>query len=131
MATEKVKFETVDQYIGTFPKEEQQVLQKIRETIRKAAPGSEEVISYQIPAYKQNGFVIYFSAYKAHYSLSFPPPFTVFEKFKKELSPYEMSKSTVQLPKSMPIPYDMIAGMVKFRVQENAENAAKKLKKTK
>jgi uncharacterized protein YdhG (YjbR/CyaY superfamily) len=131
MTTEKVKLETVDQYIGIFPKEEQQVLQKIRETIRKAAPDSEEVISYQIPAYKQNGFVIYFSAYKAHYSLSFPPPFTVFEKFKKELSLYEMSKSTVQLPKSMPIPYDLIAKMVQFRVQENAENAAKKLKKKK
>lgn len=131
MATEKVKAVTVDQYIAMFPKEEQEVLGRIRKTILKAAPGAEEVISYSIPAYKQNGFVIYFSAYKAHYSLSFPPPFTVFEVFKKELSLYETSKSTVQLPKSMPVPYDLIAGMVKFRVKEAAENAAKAPKKKK
>ncbi|MBO9153988.1 iron chaperone [Chitinophaga sp. GCM10012297] len=131
MATEKVKPATVDQYIATFPKEEQEVMGKIRKTIQQAVPEAEEVISYSIPAYKQNGFLIYFSAYKAHYSLSFPPPFTVFEQFKKELSPYESSKSTVQLPKSMPIPYDLIADIVKFRAKEAAENAAKAPKKKK
>jgi uncharacterized protein YdhG (YjbR/CyaY superfamily) len=128
MTTEKVKFETVDQYIGSFGKEDQQVLEKIRKTIKKALPAAEEVISYQIPAYKSNGFAIYFSCFKAHYSLAFPPP-TPFEKFKKELAGYEQSKSVVQLPKDQPVPYDLIAEMAKFKAKENEANAAKKKKK--
>ncbi|WP_346320152.1 DUF1801 domain-containing protein [Chitinophaga sp. YIM B06452] len=127
MATEKVKFDTVDQYIGSFGKEDRQVLENIRQTIKKALPAAEEVISYQIPAYKQNGFVIYFSCYTAHYSLSIPPS-TVFEKFKKELSGYNVSKSTVQLPKGQPIPYGLITDMAKYKAKENEANAAAKKK---
>jgi uncharacterized protein YdhG (YjbR/CyaY superfamily) len=129
MATTKARFETVNEYIGSFPKEVQATLEKIRQTIKKAEPDAEEVISYQIPAFKLHGFLVYFSAYKEHYSITFPPPFTVFEKFKKELAPYEMSKTTVQLPMKQPIPFDLITKMVKFRAKENQETEKKKKKK--
>jgi len=81
---EKTKFETPDQYISTFPKDVQAILQKIRKTIQKAVPDAEEVISYNIPAFKFHGWVFYYSAYKEHYSLSCPPPFLIFDVFKKE-----------------------------------------------
>lgn len=121
-----VKFETVEAYIHSFPKEVQKTLQKISQTIQKAAPGAEEVISYNIPAFKLNGFVAYYSAYTKHYSLTFPPPFTVFEVFKKELAPYELSKTTIQFPMDQPVPYDLVTKLVAFRVKENAENVKKK-----
>jgi uncharacterized protein YdhG (YjbR/CyaY superfamily) len=129
MATTKAKFETVNEYIGSFPREVQTTLQKIRQTIKKAEPDAEEVISYQIPAFKLHGFLVYFSAYKEHYSITFPPPFTVFEAFKKELAPYQLSKTTVQLPMKQPIPFDLITNMVKFRAKENLETEKKKKKK--
>lgn len=129
MATAKAKFETVDQYIGAFPKEVQTSLEKIRQTVKKAAPKAEEVISYQIPAFKFHGFLVYFSAYKAHYSITFPPPFTVFEVFKKELAVYERSKTTVQIPMDQKLPLELITKMVKFRAKENQETEKKKKKK--
>lgn len=121
MATPKVKFNTVDEYIAGFPKEVKATLEKIRQTIQRAEPAAEEVISYQLPAYKYHGMLVYFSAYKEHYSLTFPPPFTVFEAFKKELSAYEVSKTTVQFPMKDPVPFKLIAAMVQFRAKENQQ----------
>lgn len=122
----KTDFKTVDEYIATFEKADQVVLKKIRQTLQKAVPEAEEVISYQIPAYKYHGWIFYFSAYKNHYSLSCPPPFTVFEAFKKELANNEMSKSTIQFPKSKPFPYDLLTKMAQFRAKENLEKSKKK-----
>jgi uncharacterized protein YdhG (YjbR/CyaY superfamily) len=87
------------------------------------------VISYNIPAFKYHGWLMYMSAYKSHYSIAIPPTSEVFEKFKKELSEYEVSKSTVKFPFSKPVPYDLIKEMVKFRAKENEEEAASKKKK--
>lgn len=115
----KTDFKSIDEYISTFDAAAQAALGKIRQAIRKAAPDAEEVISYQIPAYKSGKtFVIYFSGFTEHYSLAFPPPFTVFTAFAKELAPYKQSKSVVQLPKSSPLPLDLISRMVKFRLEE-------------
>ncbi|WP_109694418.1 iron chaperone [Chitinophaga deserti] len=114
----KTNFQSVDEYIATFSAEDQAALTKIRKAIQKAAPNAEEVISYQIPAYKEIGYVIYFSGFKEHYSLAFPPPFTVFTAFAKELAGYQQSKSVVQLPKSEPLPLELIGRMVKFRLDE-------------
>lgn len=127
----KTKFETVDEYISSFPKDVQSGLEKFRKTIKKAVPGAEEVISYNIPAFKHNGFLVYFSAYTSHYSLSFPPPFGAFEVFKKELAPYQKSKSTIQFPMNEPLPLELIAGIAKLRVRENEEAAMKKKTKKK
>jgi uncharacterized protein YdhG (YjbR/CyaY superfamily) len=72
--------------------------------------------------------LIYYSAYKDHYSLSFPPPFTIFDVFKQELSPYEVSKTTIKLPKDKPIPLELVGELVKFRAKENLERQKKKKK---
>jgi uncharacterized protein YdhG (YjbR/CyaY superfamily) len=122
----KTDFKTVDEYIGTFPKAVQDILEQIRTTIQKAVPAAEEVISYQIPAYKFHGWVLYFSAHKHHYSLSCPPPFTVFDVFKRELSPYEVSKSAIRFPMDKPVPVDLISEIATYRARENMERDKKK-----
>ncbi len=129
MATEKLKFQTADEYINSFPKNIQDVLKKIRSTLQKAVPEAEEVISYQIPAFKFHGWIFYYSVYTNHYSLSCPPPFSVFEAFKKELSPYELSKSTIKFPLDKPVPVKLIEAMAKYRAKENIEAEKNKKKK--
>ena len=124
----KTDFKTVDEYISTFPEDVQDTLEKIRQTIKKAVPEAQEVISYQIPAFKFHGWVLYFSAYKHHYSLSCPPPFTVFDVFEKELSLYEISKSAIKFPADKPIPLTLISDMAKYRAKENLEKEKKKKK---
>ncbi|WP_221469094.1 iron chaperone [Cohnella nanjingensis] len=124
----KTKFETTDAYIGTFPKDVQDGLEQIRQTIQQAVPEAEEVISYQLPAFQYHGMLIYYSAYKNHYSLSFPPPFRIFEVFQTQLAPYEVSKTTIQLPMDQPLPLDLVGELAKYRAQENAEKAKKKKK---
>lgn len=117
MAT-KTKFETVDQYIGSFPREVQKILREVRKCISKAVPDAEEVISYQMPAFKTDRWIFYYSAFTNHYSLSCPPPFTVFEEFKSELKSYEVSKSAIKFPLDEPVPVDLIVAMAKYRAQE-------------
>jgi uncharacterized protein YdhG (YjbR/CyaY superfamily) len=125
----KTDFRTVDEYIATFPDDVQSVLQTVRRTIQDAVPEAEEAISYQIPAFKFHGWLLYFSAYKNHYSLSCPPPSTVFEAFEKELSKYEVSKSTIKFPFGEPVPAKLISDMAMFRAKENVENESKKRRK--
>jgi uncharacterized protein YdhG (YjbR/CyaY superfamily) len=115
----KTDFKTIDEYIQTFPKNVQAILEQVRQTIQEAVPEAEETISYQIPAFKFHGWVFYFSAYKNHYSLSCPPPFTVFDAFKKELSTYEVSKSAIQFPLDKPVPVKLIHQMAQYRAKEN------------
>lgn len=123
----KINYENADHYISVFPEEVQKILQLVRKTIRKAVPKAEEVISYGIPAFKKDGsWIFYYSAYKNHYSLSCPPPFAHFEAFKKELAPYEKSKSTIQFPYSEPVPVKLIGDMATFRAKLNAETPKKK-----
>jgi uncharacterized protein YdhG (YjbR/CyaY superfamily) len=124
----KNPFRTVDEYIASFPEDVGQGLEKIRQTIKQVKPEAEEVISYNIPAFKYHGWLIYFSAYKAHYAISFPPPFTVFKKFEKELAPYKVSTSAIQFPFSKPFPFELIRNMVEFRAKENLENEGTKKK---
>lgn len=106
----------VDEYIAMFPDDVQKILKKIRALIRKTVPKAEESISYQIPAYKLNGVLIYFAAFKNHVSV-YPAPRGEAE-FKAELSAYKGGKGTVQFPIGEPIPYDLIARIVKFRADK-------------
>jgi len=117
----KSTYTTIDEYIVTFPKDIQVVLQKIRATIRKAAPQAEEAISYQMPTFKLHGNLVHFAAFKSH--IGFYPVPSGIEKFKKELSAYKGAKGSVQFPLDRPIPYALIAKIVKFRVMENLEKA--------
>ena len=111
---------TIDQYIAGFPQDVQQILQKIRATIREAAPDAQETISYRVPTFKLNGRpLIYFAGFKAHIGL-YPITAPIKEKFKKELSGYKGGKGTVRLPLKEPIPYALISRIVKFKVQNSA-----------
>ncbi len=117
----------IDEYIAGFPPEIQVILEKIRLTIRKAAPKAEEAISYMIPTFKLNGNLVHFAAYKNH--IGFYPAPRGNEAFKEELSAYSGGKGTLQFPLDQPIPYSLIRKIVKFRVKENSDEAAKWKKK--
>jgi len=118
---------TIDEYIAGFPNDAQDVLQKIRMTIRKAAPESEETISYKMPAFTLNGNLVYFAGFEKH--IGFYPIPTGIDKFKKELSVYKQGKGSVQFPLDKPIPYNLISKIVKFRVKENLDRVKSKQKK--
>jgi len=113
----KKQFRTIDEYIETFPKDVQPILEKVRQTIRKAAPKAVEAISYQMPTFKLNGKgLVYFAGYKSHIGF-YPIPSGV-EAFKKELSKYKQGKGSVQFPLAEPVPYDLVKRIVQFRVRE-------------
>jgi len=114
----------IDEYIGTFPNDVQEILEKIRATIQKAAPDAKEKISYSMPAFEQNGIVVYFAAFKNHIGLYALP--SGHETFREELSKYKSGKGSVQFPLDQPMPFDLIAKIVKFRVKENLEKTNKK-----
>jgi len=127
MKTDQTAPKTIDEYIAGFPNDIQEVLQKIRMTIRKAAPEAEETIKYRMPTFTLKGNLIHFAAFKNH--IGFYPVPTGIEKFKKELSVYKTAKGSVQFPLDKPIPFDLISKIVKFRVKENLARAAKTKKK--
>lgn len=121
---ETKKPENIDQYIGAFPNDVQKILEKVRMTIQKAAPDAKEKISYSIPAFEQNGIVVYFAAFKNHIGLYALPSGDV--AFAEKLSKYKSGKGSVQFPLKEAMPYDLITEIVKFRVKENLEKAKKK-----
>lgn len=117
MPTYKKEFQTIDEYIKTFPNDVQSVLEKTRQTIRKAAPGAVEAISYQIPTFKLNDKnLVHFAAFKNH--IGFYPTPSGIEAFKKELSQYKVAKGSVQFLLNRPIPYDLLEKIVIFRSKE-------------
>ncbi len=121
----KTQSSTIDEYIQNFPKDVQGILEKMRQTIRKAAPGAVEAISYQMPTFKLNGKnLVHFAAFQKH--IGFYPIPSGIEAFKKELSPYKQGKGSVQFPLDEPIPYDLVEKIVKYRVKENLENYKRK-----
>ena len=117
----------IDEYIAGFPRGVREILEKIRLTIKKAAPKAEEAISYMIPTFKLNGNLVHFAAYKKH--IGFYPAPRGKDAFREELSVYEGGKGTVQFRLDKPIPYALIRKIVKFRVKENSVEAAKWKKK--
>jgi len=126
MGTDQGTPRTIDEYIAGFPKDVQEILEKIRATIRTAAPGAGETIKYQIPTFTLEGNLVHFGAYKKH--IGFYPAPTGIEKFKSELAVYGRSKGTIQFPLDQPIPYDLIEKIVRFRVKENLARAEAKKK---
>jgi len=120
MATSKNQFKNMDEYIGDFPEEVQIILEKMRQTIREAAPEAVEAISYQMPTFKLNGRnLVHFAAFKNH--IGFYPTPSGIEAFKKELSLYKQGKGSVQFPMDKPIPYDLVKKIVKYRLKEIIE----------
>ena len=117
----------IDEYIAGFPKDVQKLLEKMRVTIRNAAPDAEEAIKYQIPTFVLNGNLVHFAAFKNH--IGFYPAPRGIEAFKEELAGYEGAKGTVRFPFDKPIPFDLIGRIVRFRVEENLRKAKTKAKK--
>lgn len=127
MNTDQTAPKTIDDYIAGFSDDLQEILQKIRMTISEAAPDAEETISYQMPAFKQNGILVYFAAFKKHIGLY--PPISGDEKLKSETSVYAGPKGNLRFPLDKPIPYALISEIVKVRVKENLARAEAKGKK--
>jgi uncharacterized protein YdhG (YjbR/CyaY superfamily) len=119
--------DTLDAYIAGFPDDVQAILQKVRTTIRKAAPGAQEAIRYQIPTFVLNGNLVHFAAFQHH--IGFYPAPSAIQKFAKELSAYKGAKGSVRFPLDQPIPYALIRDIVKFRIAENESKAKEKKKR--
>lgn len=120
-------FNSIDEYIASFPEDIQNILNDIRATIRAAAPEATEKISYQMPTFFLNGNLVHFAAFKNH--VGFYPTPSGIDEFKAELSKYKGSKGSIQFPIDQPVPLDLIAKIVKYRVSENLKKAASKSKR--
>lgn len=107
----------VDLYIAAFPEEVREKLTDLRAIIQKAAPDAEEVISYKMPAYKQNGMLVYFAGYKNH--IGFYPTGSGIAAFQKEIAKFKNSKGAVQFPLDKALPAALITKMVKYRIKQN------------
>jgi uncharacterized protein YdhG (YjbR/CyaY superfamily) len=127
MSTEQ-KPKSIDEYIAGFSPDVQEILQKIRRTVKKAAPEATETIKYQMPTFILKGNLVYFAAFKNH--IGFFPPVTGNEKLMNELSVYEGPKGSLKFPLDKPIPYDLIRRIINIRVRENLEKAGAKQKKS-
>ena len=116
MTMAKKQLKTIDEYIATFPENVQEILEKIRQTIRESAPNAEETISYQIPTFKLKSNLVLFAAYKKHIGI-YPTPSAI-KAFKEELSSYKVAKGSIKFPLHKPIPFDLVKRIVEFRVKE-------------
>jgi uncharacterized protein YdhG (YjbR/CyaY superfamily) len=120
----KTKPQDIDEYISGFPREVQKLLRQVRKTVKKAAPFAEETISYGLPAFKQNGMLVWFAAHTRH--IGFYPRGSGIDAFQNEISPYKHAKGSVQFPLDQPLPVELITRIVEFRVAENLRRKAEK-----
>jgi uncharacterized protein YdhG (YjbR/CyaY superfamily) len=129
MAPGRTAPKSIDEYIAAFCPEVQAVLERVRFTIRNAAPGAQETISYQIPAFTLSGVLVYFAAFKNH--IGFYPPVKGDAKLEKAVLGYAGEKGNLRFPLDQPIPFGLIERIVKLRVKQNLAKAAAKRKKGK
>ena len=122
MPTNRATPKSIDEYIASFSPEVQAILERIRLTIRKAAPDAQETISYNIPTFRLNRVLVHFAAFKKH--IGFYPPVRGDARLEKAVSPYAGEKGNLQFPLDQPIPYTLIERIVKFRVKQNSSKAA-------
>lgn len=120
----KTDYKSIEAYHDAQLPEARERMQSIRELIHKTVPGVEETISYQIPCFKYHGYLIYYSAYTRHISLSYPYSESFLQAFGEELRAYKVSKSAIQFPNDKPLPLPLIRRIIEFRKKEN--EAAKK-----
>lgn len=113
------KPKSTDEYIATFPKDIQRILEEVRALIKETAPDATELISYSMPAFKPDGMLVWYGAHSNH--IGFYPKASAIEVFKKEISAYKWAKGSVQFPFDKPMPVDLITRIVKFRVVENLQ----------
>jgi len=116
----------IDAYISGFPEAIRKLLQEIRDTIKKAAPEAEEVISYGMPAFRQKGMLVWFAAFKNH--IGFYPIPSGIEAFKEELTAFKGTKGSIHFPLDKPLPVELIFRIVSFRLTENIQKETAKIK---
>lgn len=126
MLSTKQKFQTIDEYIKTFPKDIQKILESVRQAIKNTAPEADETINYQIPTFKLNGNLVHFAAFKNH--IGFYPGSKAIEIFQKKLVKYKSSKGAIQFPIDKPMPLRLITKVVDYRVKINSTKNSKKKK---
>src|SRR5262245_7393066 len=124
MATSTAKPRTVDEYIASFDTDVQAILRKVRATVRAAAPNAVEIISYRMPALKQNGVLVYFAAFKGH--IGSYPPIRGDPKLEKEASAYAGEKGNLRFSYDKPIPYKLIGALTELRVRQDLERSSGK-----
>jgi uncharacterized protein YdhG (YjbR/CyaY superfamily) len=112
----KHSFKTVDEYFAAQPVDVQAALLQVRNAVKEAAPNAQEVISYQMPAFKQGNILVYYAAFKDH--IGFFPTASAIEQFKDKLTQYKTSKGTIRFPYDKPLPSGLIKDIVKFRLKE-------------
>jgi uncharacterized protein YdhG (YjbR/CyaY superfamily) len=117
----------IDEYIAGFPPDVQAILGNIRATIRRAAPDAEEIISYRMPAFRLRGILVYFAAFRKHIGLY--PPVRGDAKVEKAVAAWAGPKGNLQFPLDQPIPFELIARIVKLRVKQNQAKARAARKK--
>jgi len=122
----KTDYKNIDQYHKAFPADIAARMQKIRDAVHKVVPGVEEVISYQIPCFKYEGYLIYYAGFPNHVSLSNPFSKALLEHFKDDFKKYKVSKSVIQFPNSEELPISLITKIIQFRKKENEQNMKKK-----
>ncbi|WP_162941957.1 iron chaperone [Desertimonas flava] len=120
----KTDFRTHDDFVAALSDDDRALVTAVLERIREAVPEAEQVISYQLPAFKHHGWVAYVAVAKSHVSISCPPPQAMFEHFAAELGPYKRTKSAVHFPKDKPMPLDLIARTVRYQADHNAAAAS-------
>lgn len=119
------KFESVDEYLSTLPLNVKKLLEELRKTIKQAAPEAEEMISYNMPAFRFHGMLIYYAAHKNHIGF-YPGSKSIIEIFREDLTGYKTSKGTIQFPIELTLPLALVKKIVKYRVNENLERAKAK-----
>ena len=115
------KFQTIDEYMSALPQPARDAAARLRQAIRQAAPQAEETISYNMPAYKLDGILVWFAGFKHH--LGFYPKASAIATFTAELAAYKTSKGAIQFPLDRPLPIGLVKKLVKFRVNENTRAA--------
>lgn len=123
---DSIKFKTIDEYISICPSDIRKILEELRGVIRTSAPNAREVISYNMPAFRQNKVLVYFAAAKNH--IGFYPTASPIVVFEKELKDYKTSKGAIQFPLDKPFPFDLVKKIVEYRVQEDEKQAKTKIK---
>jgi uncharacterized protein YdhG (YjbR/CyaY superfamily) len=126
---QKGKFSNVDEYISLHPEPIRKGLNLLRKTIKQAAPDAEETISYNMPAYKLNGMLVFFAAMKNHFG--FYPTASPMKIFQEKLKKYETSKGAIRFPFDKPLPLKLVSDIVKWKVRENTSKELSKNKKVK
>lgn len=121
-------FATVDKYIASFPRDVQAILRTMRKAVKTAVPEADEAIRYGMPGYRFHGALVYFAAFRAHYSFFAASP-DIRRIFAKDLARYETSKGTIRLPYGKPVPVRLVQRITRYRAKENLAKAEAKAAK--